>query len=168
MISDVQIVLGAYPRVHFACRPRLIRPPGGAATLSPHQARILAHLDVEDPVMVTELAEFMGVTPSTMSLNLTRLETAGFLRRSRDPDDGRVVNVRLTDEGERARDAASALDPERVDALLRGLRPDERRRAVDGLVLLAEGADALVARGGEHIEGLVGSGPGPTPVGGVP
>jgi DNA-binding MarR family transcriptional regulator len=166
MISDVQVVVGAYPRVHFACRPRVIRPPG-TSTLSPHQARILAHLDAEDPVMVTELAEFMGVTPSTMSLNLTRLETAGFVQRSRDPDDRRVVNVRLTDAGVRGRDAASALDPERVDALLRGLRPDDRRRAIDGLVLLAEAADALVARGGEQIEGLVGSELASTPDGGL-
>jgi DNA-binding MarR family transcriptional regulator len=168
MISDVQLVVGAYPRVLFACRPRLIRPPAGAATLSPHQASILVQLDVEDPAMVTELAEFMGVTASTMSLNLSRLETSGFVRRSRDPDDGRVVNVRLTDVGQAARDAATTLDPARVDALLRVLRPDDRRRAVEGLVVLAEAADALVVRGGEQIEGLVGSHLGSTGMGGAP
>jgi len=96
--------------------------------------------------MVSELAEQMRVTPSTMSVNLKRLRDAGVVSSQRDPDDRRVMNVRLTESGVRARDALSVLDPDRVDAMLRRLGPEARRRAVDGLRLLAEGADEL-ARG---------------------
>ena len=155
-MSDVRIILGAYPRIHFACRAREVRDAEGGGVLSEHQARICSHLDAADPVMVTELAEYMGVTASTMSLNLTRLEGGGFIFRERDPEDRRVMNVRLTESGERIRDSLTVLDPDRVDALLQGLRPEERRRAVEGLALLADAADALVARKHEYVRSLTG------------
>ena len=157
-MSDVPMLLGALPRIHFACRAREVRDPDGEGVLSEHQARILAHLDVDDPVMVTELAEFMGVTASTMSLNLTRLERSGWISRARDPDDRRVMNVRLTEAGERMRDAATPLDPGRVDALLRALAPEDRSKAVEGLALLAEAADTLVARGNRYEAARTGAG----------
>ena len=142
---DVEVVVRAYARVRAACRPREVRAGPGAPSVSPHQAEILSHLDAVDPVMVTELAEYVGVTPSTMSLNLSRLERGGFVTRARDPDDRRVMNVRLTELGVRTRDALTALDVERVGRLLELLHPDRRRAAVQGLALLAAGADALVA-----------------------
>lgn len=150
-MSDIASIVGAYPRIHAACRPRtlpLVDAP--ETTLTDHQSRIVRHLDDVDPVMVTELADFLGVAPSTMSLNLSRLERAGVVRRERDPADRRVVNVRLTDVGVRARDARSMLDPERVAAALRRLDPSDRAAAVRGLLLLAEAADALVAGKRHH------------------
>ena len=105
--------------------------------------------------MVSELAEHAGVTLSTMSLTLKRLEMAGFVRRDRDPADRRVTNVRLTDAGVRLRDAHTLLDPDRVDGMLRMLDPERRREALRGLALLADAADAFVARGQEHLEALV-------------
>lgn len=149
-MSDIQLVLTALPRIHRACRARQV--PGSLADrpeLSEHQVRILGFLDETDPTMVTELAEHMGVTPSTMSLNLKRLRDAGFVSSLRDLDDRRVMNVRLTSAGVRARDRLSALDPSRVDALLRRLGPEGRQRAVLGLRLLADAADDLSAGGAE-------------------
>ncbi len=154
-MSNVRIILGAYPRIHFACRAREVRDVGGGGVLSEHQVRICSHLDPDDPVMVTELAEYMGVTASTMSLNLTRLEGAGFIFRERDPEDRRVMNVRLTESGERIRDSRTVLDPGRVDAMLQILGPEDRRRAVEGLAILADAADALVARRDEYARPLV-------------
>ena len=160
-MSDVEIVLSAFPRLHFACRAREVRDVSGGGVLTRHQARILGHLDATDPTMVTELAEYMGVTPSTMSLNLKRLRDTGFIFRERDPEDRRVMNVRLTAAGERVRDALTVLDPDRVHAMLSGLRPEDRPCAVRGLALLAEAADALVARRSEHIDSLTEAAVGP-------
>lgn len=156
-MSDISIVLGAYPRILAACRARKVRDPVCGTQLTAHQGRILSHLDSEDPTMVTELAEYMGVTPSTMSLNLKRLDTGGFITRVRDPEDRRVMNVVLTAAGKRMADATTLLDPDRVDAMLRALRPDERRRALDGLAILADAADRLVARNREYVRALTGS-----------
>jgi DNA-binding MarR family transcriptional regulator len=146
-MSDIEMVLGALPRVDDALRTRSFRDAATGHRVTAHQLRILSNLDDADPSMVGELAEHMGVTASTMSLNLKRLEAGGFVSRARDPADRRVMNVRLTDAGRRAREAATLIDPERVDAMLRLMRPDERRRAMDGLAALAEAADRLVSRG---------------------
>ncbi|MDX1493394.1 MAG: MarR family transcriptional regulator [Longimicrobiales bacterium] len=124
------------------------------------QARILRQLDASDPAMVGELAEYFRVTPSTMSLNLKRLEEAGLIRRSRDPDDGRVMNVRLTEAGVRVKTRSSALDPQKVDALLQILRPEERVRAVSGLRLLLDAVSRLSTRKHDYLQALTeGGGP---------
>jgi DNA-binding MarR family transcriptional regulator len=65
--------------------------------------------------------------------------------RERDPDDRRVMNVRLTPVGARVRDSATVLDPELVDAMLRRMPPGDRRLAVRGVTLLAEAADELLS-----------------------
>lgn len=153
-MSDVQAVLRAYPRIYFACHTRHVRDPLDGREVSAHQASILSHLDPVDPTMVTELADHLGVTASTMSLTLTRLERAGYIHKERDPADRRVMNVRLTERGEAVRDAQTVLDPERVDAMLRAMDPDRRRRAVQGLALLADAADELVRRGKAHVNAL--------------
>ena len=130
--------------------------PLGGPSVSAHQARVLAYLDEDDPAMVGELADHLGVTASTMSLTLTRLEDAGYIRRDRDPADRRVMNVRLTEAGARVRDASTSLDLDRVDGLLRVLPPAQRAEAVRGLVLLADAADALLRRSREEVEAQVG------------
>ena len=102
-MSDVEIILSAFPRIYFACRPRQVTDPVDGKVLSFHQATILSHLDLVDPTMVGELAGHLGVTASTMSLNLSRLEEGGYVTRQRDPEDRRVMNVCLTEAGERVR-----------------------------------------------------------------
>jgi DNA-binding MarR family transcriptional regulator len=143
-MSDVELVLSALLRIQLACRTRTVSD-GAGVTASAHQAHILAQLDRDDPTMVTELAASMGVTASTMSLNLKRLREAGLVTCERDPEDRRVMNVRLTEEGERAKAAQRPLDVDRVDTLLRALRPDDRKRVLEGLAALSEAADALIA-----------------------
>ena len=157
-MSDVELIIGALPRIQLACRS--LRSVADGVAISAHQAHILSQLDRLDPTMVTELAASMGVTASTMSLNLKRLRQAGLVMCDRDPDDRRVMNVRLTEEGERAKQAHRPLDVDRVDALLRVLRPDERRRALEGLAALAEAADAILfglSKGGATNRGRVSS-----------
>lgn len=151
-MADYQILTDAVERVRHACRPRFVEDPEGGTRVSAHQGRVLAFLDEEDPAMVGELAEHLGVTASTMSLNLRRLEAAGYIRRERDPADGRVMNVRLTVSGARAREAHQDLDPERVDRLLALLEPQTRPEAVRALALLGDAADRLLRREREDVE----------------
>ncbi|MGY8777820.1 MAG: MarR family winged helix-turn-helix transcriptional regulator [Longimicrobiales bacterium] len=161
-MSNLDLITAALPRIDFACRSREVRNPKTGAHLTDHQIRTLSQLDVADPTMVTELAEFLGVTPSTMSLNLKRLEQGGFIQRTRDPADRRVMNVLLTNSGLRMLEIASPYDPGRVAAMLASLRPDERMRALEGLGILAEAADRLVARGRAYVDALSGSAAGET------
>jgi DNA-binding MarR family transcriptional regulator len=77
-----------------------------------------------------------------MSLSLGRLERAGLVTRERDPEDRRVMNVRLSDEGERIRETARPFDADSVDTALLRLGPGERREAVRGLSLLADAVES--------------------------
>lgn len=156
VMSDVETVLAAYPRISFACRPRHVRDPDSGEAISAHQASVLSHLDEHDPTMVGELAEHLGVTASTMSLTLKRLERDGYVRRDRDPADRRVMNVRLTAAGARVRDAHTVLDPALVVRMLAGMDAERRRDAVHGLRLLAEAADALVRSRRRDVEARIG------------
>lgn len=151
-MPDFEILLDSMARIRRACQPRLVVDPAGGVGVSAHQGRVLAFLDDRDPTMVGELAEHLGVTASTMSLTLKRLEEAGYVRRDRDPLDRRVVDVRLTEAGVRARDARREMDPERSGRLLTLLEPDERREALQGLAALAAAADRLLRREAEDVE----------------
>lgn len=50
---------------------------------------------------VTELAERMSLAQSTVTELVARAEDAGLVQRESSPDDGRVANLAVTEEGER-------------------------------------------------------------------
>lgn len=141
--DQVEAVLSAYPKIFFACHQRHVRDPDSGRELSRNQAEILQHLDPVEPTAVGELADHMGVSISTMSLNTKRLERDGYVYRTRDASDGRVVHLRLTEAGERAREAQRVLEPERVREMLDLLSEEERSRGLAGLALLASAAGRL-------------------------
>jgi DNA-binding MarR family transcriptional regulator len=144
--DPVRTLLALYPRIFFACHLRHVRDPASGRLLSAHQASILDHLDERDALSLGDLAGHMGVTLGTMSLHVERLVRKGYVTRARDPGDGRRVRLRLTAAGLRVRDAQTVLDPERVQALLACLTPEERTEGLRGLGLLAGAADASVRK----------------------
>jgi DNA-binding MarR family transcriptional regulator len=133
-------LMGLYPKIFFACHRRHVRDRKSGAVLSAHQASILDHLDEVEPIALTALARHMGVTASTMSLAIDRLEAGGYVRRSRDREDGRRVQLRLTAAGVRVKEDQSVLDVDDVKSLLSRLSPARRTAAIEGLALLAEAA----------------------------
>ena len=64
-----------------------------AATLEALQAR---------PMRLGALAQLLGITPSTLTRNLARLESERLVAREPDPEDARAAQVRLTAAGDRA------------------------------------------------------------------
>jgi DNA-binding MarR family transcriptional regulator len=140
--SDVAIVLDAYPRIYFACHRRHVYDAEQRRLVSVHQASILDHLDAVESTVLTDLARHMGVTASTMSLAVDRLQRGGYVLRERDATDRRRVRIRLTDAGVRVRRANSVLDPALVAQMLEQLPAGERREALHGLQLLARAADS--------------------------
>ena len=139
-LTPVAEVMTLYPRIYFACHTRHVRDEITDTRLTAHQASILDHLDEEHPVALGELADHMGVTSSTMSLHIDRLDGLGYATRVRDPEDGRRVALRLTPDGARVRDAKTVLDADRVERLLDRLDVGARVAAVRGLRLLADAA----------------------------
>src|SRR5215204_2231645 len=147
--AAINAVITLSPRIYFACNTRHVRDPQSQRLLSRHQASILDHLDEIQPTTVMDLAAHMGVSAATMSLSIDRVERKGYVVRLKDAKDRRRVHVRLTTAGVRVREASSVLDPARVEALVSRLTEDERRRAIDGLALLARAAqEQMHADGG--------------------
>jgi MarR family transcriptional regulator, organic hydroperoxide resistance regulator len=145
--ADVQTVLRCYPQIYFACHCRHVRDQKTGAQLSSHQAGVLDHLDDVEGTSLLSLAQHMGVTASTMSLMIDRLERAGYVRRERSPQDGRRVDLRLTEAGADIKKQQKVLEPDLIAAMLRRLEPVRRRQALRGLELLAEAAKEMVASG---------------------
>jgi DNA-binding MarR family transcriptional regulator len=145
MPSDVDTVLECYPRIYFACHRRHVRDEQTAAVLSAHQASVLDHLDEVESTSLLELAGHMGVTPSTMSLMVDRLERGGYVTRGRSEKDKRRVDLRLTPAGVRIKRQQKVLEPELVAAMLNRLDDPDLRLALRGLQLLAEAAMAMTA-----------------------
>jgi DNA-binding MarR family transcriptional regulator len=148
LVSDVETVLECYPQIYFACHRRHVRDEVTQSILSSHQASILDHLDDVDGMSLVELANHMGVTASTMSLTVDRLERGGYVTRTRSGADKRRVELRLTEAGVRIKRQQKVLDPDLVAAMLSRLEPGKRRQALHGLELLA-GAAVDVVRSGE-------------------
>ena len=147
MAPDVETVLRCYPQIFFACHRRHVRDEESRKVISSHQASILDHLDDVEGTSLLDLAKHMGVTPSTMSLTVDRLERGGYVTRERSKQDKRRVDLRLTPSGVRIKRQDKVLEPELVAAMLGHLDDRKRGQALRGLELLAEAAIAMIRAG---------------------
>jgi DNA-binding MarR family transcriptional regulator len=146
-LAEVETVLRCYPQIYFACHRRHVRDERTQAVLSAHQASVLDHLDDVAATSLFDLARHMGVTASTMSLTVDRLERGGYVNRERSTEDRRRVDLRLTASGVRIKRQQKVLEPELVQAVLSHLDERKRRQALRGLELLAEASRQMIAAG---------------------
>jgi DNA-binding MarR family transcriptional regulator len=102
---------------------RSLSPPDG---LSLTAAATLATLERSGPRRLTGLAVQEGVTQPAMTQLIARLQDAGLVRREADPGDGRVVQVRLTDQGRDTLARRRAVRAERLAVILDRISPQDR------------------------------------------
>ena len=145
--GEVETVLRCYPQIYFACHRRHVRDERTRAVLSAHQASVLDHLDDVAGTSLFDLARHMGVTASTMSLTVDRLQRGGYVNRERSTEDRRRVDLRLTAAGVRIKRQQKVLEPELVQAVLSHLDERKRRQALRGLELLAEASRTMIEAG---------------------
>ncbi len=96
--------------VLFALAAQAVRDRGRELSLT--AASTLSTMERTGPRRLTDLAVNEGVTQPSMTAVVSQLEDLGFAERRRDPGDGRVVLVAVTDAGrehlrEMRRDGAS-------------------------------------------------------------
>lgn len=139
---DIVAVLRAYPQIYLACHVEHRTRGRAAGGLTSRDAAILAHVGEPDGVSPARLARHLGIAPSTLSAALARLAGQGMVTLDADPADARRRLVRLTGPGREMMVAGSVLDPGRLAAVLARLTGEERRRAVEGLRLIAGAAQA--------------------------
>ncbi|MGH2734887.1 MAG: MarR family winged helix-turn-helix transcriptional regulator [Actinomycetota bacterium] len=71
------------------------------ADITPSMLSALSNIEYRQPVTLGALAEAERVTPPTMTKIVARLERAGLIMRSPDPDDKRVGLLTLSSDGVR-------------------------------------------------------------------
>ena len=132
-----------YPQIYVACHADHVRAVSTKWRISSQDASILVHLDRESGLSPRALANHLGVAPSTLSASIARLAELGYLTNEPNGADRRKRELRLTARGAEAIASTSVLNAERVRALLKKLKPAERKAALRGLALLARAARRL-------------------------
>ena len=67
--------------------------------ISLEQYWILQHLIKHGPITVHELSNFLGTTPSSITLITKKMEKSNLLERVRGDPDDRTVTMSITEEG---------------------------------------------------------------------
>jgi DNA-binding MarR family transcriptional regulator len=91
------------------------------------------------------LARRSFVTPQTMNQILVRLEAAGLVERRPHPEHGRVLQARLTEEGEKLRRECAKRVDVIEERMVRGLSEEERLGLLE---MLRRCSEALRQDGG--------------------
>lgn len=97
------------------------------------QAATLEALSHADGVRPGELGRRLGITPSTMTRNLSRLLDRGLVVTTPDPTDGRSSAVSLTPAGRQAADAVRRQEESFFELVLAQLPADRTDDIVDAL-----------------------------------
>jgi DNA-binding MarR family transcriptional regulator len=115
-------------------------------SVQPRAAKLLgADECVPGPRTPAELADAAGVTRATMTGLIDTLERDGFVKREPDPDDRRMMSVRLTSRGERFMQEFLPGHFKAIAAIMGSLTESERKTLVKLLVRIQEQAAALSA-----------------------
>ena len=104
------------------------------------QLRALTVLSELAPASLGQLAEGIGVTPSTTSRLVDRLVSGGFAERRPSPESRRQIELRLTAQGEATLARYDELRLRRLRAGLDRLPADRRSAVVEALVEFSEAA----------------------------
>lgn len=115
-------------------------PALAALEITAAQYLILKSLAVGDLEPTSRLCKQMHYDPGAMTRMVDRLEAKGLVRRARCPNDRRVVNLELTEEGRVAMPQMKACAVVVLNRFLRGFSKDEVRQLETLLTRLIENA----------------------------
>ncbi len=119
---------------------------GTEKALEQGQMDALDLLTRRDERPMKELAARLRVEPSTATRAVQRLENDGLVERFASPQDGRVVLVRITDEGRRRHDAVAARRSVAMMHILSEFDQHERAQLAELMDRLITSIDEVVRR----------------------
>jgi DNA-binding MarR family transcriptional regulator len=103
---------------------------------------VLAGLQKNGPLTLTELSDWARVTPGSMSQTVNRLVAGGYVVRTKDARDGRRVLIEATPSGAEIAVAARAHRESWLNARLAGLTDPERATLAEASTLIRRIADS--------------------------
>jgi MarR family transcriptional regulator, organic hydroperoxide resistance regulator len=111
--SQVCFALAVASRQVIALYRPVLEPLG----LTHPQYLVMLALWQHEPLSLRALGRLLSLEPATLSPLLKRLEAEGYLQRTRDPRDERLLHVTLTPQGRQLRERALEVPPAIVDRL---------------------------------------------------
>ena len=123
-----------------------------ARSTQPRDLVVLASLAEQDVFSQQELAERLEINRTIMVKLIDRLEDAGYVTRTRNPDNRRSYILSLTDAGRASVDGMRTSVTERDERITAALAPAERDRLNDLLrMLLGEPAETPTTLSTEYL-----------------
>jgi DNA-binding MarR family transcriptional regulator len=104
--------------------------------ITPSMLAALSSAERQGPLTMRDLCAAEQVQPPSMTRIVAALADAGLVAREADPDDGRVVWVRVTPEGRRLLDRSRRRKEAYLARALRTLDPDDVATLEDAAALL--------------------------------
>lgn len=105
------------------------------------QASVLAVLEQEGPLSISELAAIESVRPQSMSQTIAELEADGLVTRRPDPDDGRRTRIAATAFGRITLEADRAARDGWLSGKVQALSAEEQETLREAVRLMARLAD---------------------------
>jgi DNA-binding MarR family transcriptional regulator len=100
----------------------------------------------EGPVRSSDLAEALGVHPSTLTRNADRMVGDGWIRRRENPQNRREILIELTDKGASLVGQVTRRRRTAITEILAPLAPEDRELIVAGMAAFARAAGEPAAR----------------------
>ncbi|MEY2418740.1 MAG: hypothetical protein QOG90_1420 [Actinomycetota bacterium] len=116
---------------------RALRRESGVL-LSPSQMSALAAIDTHGPIALGALAEHEGVAPPSITKVIAVLEEDGYVTRTPDPNDRRVIFVATTPKGTELVAESRLRKTAWLTSRIRELSADQRQRLSDALDVIDE------------------------------
>ncbi|MDO4271072.1 MAG: MarR family winged helix-turn-helix transcriptional regulator [Eubacteriales bacterium] len=98
---------------------------GLGSSISITEIHIIEKIGAMEPIRMSEVAKSIGVTLATLTVACDKLEAKELVRRKRDKNDRRVVNVTLTDKGRAAYEYHKAFHSRMVASVMDTLTPEQ-------------------------------------------
>lgn len=116
---------------------RRLREQADAGDLPPSQVSVLLRLEKDGPTTASHLARIEGMRPQSMGPIIAALESAGLVRGSPDPGDGRQTILSLTEACRVRIDEGRAARQDWLSRTITArLSPAEQQQLASAIVLL--------------------------------
>lgn len=111
---------------------------GLGSSISITEIHIIEKIGAKSPIRMSEVARGIGVTLATLTVACDKLEAKDLVRRSRDKNDRRVVNVTLTDKGRAAYEYHRAFHERMISSIIADLSPEQASILAESLEKLQD------------------------------
>ncbi len=130
-VDDVTAAVLTASRLLVAITARSLAAVEETVTLP--QLRMLVVLSTQGSCKLVELAQALGVNPSTAMRMVDRLSASGLISRRTSPRSARELQIDLTDGGRALVDGVTERRRAEIAAVITKMPPDRRRELVTAL-----------------------------------